>query len=79
MSFDMNRCKKGDKLVSVHGTILEYVGKTGPREYPHRVKYPDNQGEGTRADDGHVFRFNRLPEDEDIAGFAPKETGRKRR
>lgn len=68
-SFDMRKCNPGDKLVSVHGTILEYVSKTGPSQYPHTVMYPSG-GFGTRTDDGHVFQHKHLKEDEDIIGFA---------
>lgn len=69
MAFDMNQCVVGSKLVSVHGTILTYLGKNGPLAYPHRVRYPDGS-EGTRTDDGYVFKTRRLPTDEDITGFA---------
>ena len=70
--FDMNQCKPGDKLISVHGMILEYVGHDGSCHYPHIVKYP-NGSTGSRCDDGFVFYNKRLPEDENIIGFAPKD------
>ena len=68
MAFDMNQCKAGDKLLSCHGNILEYVG-TDERftAYRHIVKYPDG-GQGTRTDDGQTFVNRKMPEDEDIVG-----------
>lgn len=69
--FDMNQCKPGDKLLSCHGEVFTYLGKDGPAEYPHRVRYPGSPAEGTRTDDGQVFAKNKQPEDHDIIGFAP--------
>jgi hypothetical protein len=64
---DLRNCKPGDKLLTVHGTILEYVGPL-PEEhfYDHEVKYPDGSA-GTRTHNGQVFRNKRMFEDEDIA------------
>lgn len=65
---DLNKCKKGDKLLSKHGTILTYVMKLDPRYYySHVVRYP-NGSSGTRIDDGHVYKNpkQRLDSDEDI-------------
>lgn len=68
---DLRNCKKGDKLLSKHGIILEYVGPLPEGHYyDHEVKYPDDStfkgSMGTRTHDGHVFRKNRQPEDHDI-------------
>lgn len=70
MSFDMNRCEPGDKLISCHGVVLTYVG-IDERLVPfrHKVKYPDGAGV-SRADDGSVFLEKKLPTDQDIIGFA---------
>lgn len=69
MSFNMNDCKVGDKLVSCHGMILTYVGLTSCDKFRHRVQYP-NGSFGSRTDDGQVFTHSKLPEDHDIVGFA---------
>lgn len=69
--FDMNQCKPGDKLKSKHGLILEYIGIDETQApYRHRVRYPAPLGEGTRLDNGMVFKNRPLPEDHDIVGFA---------
>lgn len=70
MSFDMNLCVKGDKLISCHGDIFIYDGLNDCPcgIYNHRVIYP-NGTTGTRDDDGQVFQKNKLPEDHDIVGF----------
>ena len=70
--FDMMQCKPGDKLLTSHGVILEYLGRSSSREYPHSVLYPDGS-HGTRCNDGFVFANRRLPEDEDVIGFADKQ------
>jgi hypothetical protein len=68
--FDMNKCSKGDKLLSTHGTVLEYVGIDGRQSpYRHVVKYP-NGALGSRTDSGEVFIKNKMEIDEDIIGFA---------
>lgn len=54
MSVDLRQCKPGDKLLTQHGTILEYVGpnkKYFREEYPHSVRYPDG-ATGSRTDNG---------------------------
>ena len=64
---DLNKCKRGDKLLTSQGLILTYVVKL-PKEhyYDHAVKYPDG-AIGGRTDDGHVYRGMRLPSvDQDI-------------
>lgn len=69
---DLNTCVAGQKLVSCHGLVLEYVGKTVSKKYPHKVKYPDGSF-GTRSDDGQVFIENKLATDHDIAEILEKE------
>ena len=72
---DLKKCKQGDILISKHGSILEYVGLSKTQNhYPHEIKYLYKDGKinngklgnGTRNDDGTVFKRNRKPEDEDI-------------
>lgn len=41
MGFDMNQCKKGDKLVCRDGVVAEYVGKDSHTTYPHNVMVKD--------------------------------------
>ena len=67
MTVDLNTCKPGDKLLSSHGLELTYIKKlTEDNYYDHLVRYP-NGSEGTRTNDGYVFRTNRKPEiDHDI-------------
>ena len=69
MSFNMNSCKPGDKLISRHGMIFEYVSRSNKDPYPHVVRYPDGSM-GTRCDDGKVAEWRPLPTDHDIVGFA---------
>lgn len=74
MAIDLRNCKPGDKLLSIHGTILEYVGPNPYGKYfPHLVKYPDGSS-GTRTHDGHVFNKKHLPEDEDIVEILPPDS-----
>jgi hypothetical protein len=78
MSFDMNQCKPGDKLISTHGVILTYVEKKEEPDFPHIVRYPEGEefkgSLGSRTEEGYVFDKRRLPEDHDIIGFAPEES-----
>lgn len=62
---DLRTCKPGDKLLSKHGMVLEYVEHLPDAYFPHIVKYPDGAF-GSRCDDGHVFAKKRLEEDHDI-------------
>ena len=62
---DLLKCHHGDILISKHGVILTYEEYLPRLTYPHQVRYPDNS-QGSRTDDGHVFKFKRLPSDEDI-------------
>lgn len=68
--FDMKKCRPGDRLITVHGLLLEYVKHRPNDIFPHLVEYTDgSKGQGTRTDEGFVFRKKRLPEDEDIVCF----------
>lgn len=64
---DLNKCTKGDRLLSSLGLVLTYVRKCTEGEYgDHVVKYPDGS-QGMRFNDGYVYQFNRLPNyDHDI-------------
>ena len=62
---DLRKCKPGDKLLSKHGNVLEYVEYKPSNTYPHFIKYPDGSL-GTRLDNGWVFGKKRMEEDEDI-------------
>jgi len=61
---DLRNCRKGDKLLTKQGKIVTYVGPYH-EPYPHQIEY-EGGGFGTRTDDGHVYKYNRLPSDEDI-------------
>lgn len=68
---DLNTCVAGQKLKSKHGLILTYVGKLPAGNYfDHEVKYPDDS-QGTRTNDGFVFRKNRMDADHDIVEILP--------
>ena len=46
---DLNLCKEGDKLKTIHGTILTYICKLPPGSYyEHKIQYPDGSF-GTRT------------------------------
>ena len=72
MKLDLNQCKPGQKLKSVHGMILTYITKGNDLDFPHIVSYP-NKSTGSRTDDGQVFRKSKMPEDHDIAEILPIE------
>jgi hypothetical protein len=76
-ALDLRTCKPGDKLLSIHGEILEYVGVIGG-DYPHEIRY-SNGSRGTRLDNGWCFRKNRLPTDHDIAAILPNGDSATRR
>lgn len=68
MSVDLRNCVKGDKLISKHGMVLEYVGVTPTGHYyDHFVQYPDGS-KGSRTNDGSTYRnlSARLETDHDI-------------
>lgn len=84
MKVDLSKCKKGDILISKHGAILRYLEPLNPEKdyYDHRVKYLwidgfTSLGEGTRNNDGTVFKHNRRDEDHDIVQVIPLETFKK--
>ena len=68
MEIDLRNCKEGDILISKHGTKLKYVKPLPEEDYfDHEVSYEEKgRGNGTRTNEGWVFRKKRLPEDEDI-------------
>jgi hypothetical protein len=58
---DLRECEPGDKLLTSHGLVLEYVKANSASDfYPHTIKYPDG-GMGTRNDDGTVYANKRKP------------------
>lgn len=68
MVIDLRECKRGDKLRSVHGEILTYIGPLPEDDYyDHRVQY-SNGSYGSRIHDGHVYRNpkSRMECDHDI-------------
>ena len=76
--FDMNQCKPGDLLESIHGAKLEYVGlrRCGIDVFTHSVNYLMIDGKdiappapGTRTAEGWMYRNRPLPEDHDVKGF----------
>lgn len=67
---DLRNCVPGQKLVLKHGELATYMGKSNSVEYPHLIKYPPNN-EGTRIDDGHVFRISQKPDDNDVVAVIP--------
>ena len=75
--FDMNQCKVGDLLESIHGAKLEYLGKNDSNyDFPHRVRYLHIPGEnvnlgneGSRSNEGWTYTIKPLPMDHDIKGF----------
>lgn len=86
MKVDLRNCKKGDILISKHGAILEYLAPL-PEEhyYDHSVKYlwldgvlnEGQLGNGTRNDDGSVFKSKRLDTDHDIVAVIPAKIFKK--
>lgn len=65
-SVDLSKCSEGDILISKHGLELTYLRPEQKGSYyDHRVRYEDGS-EGTRTNDGYVFKRNRLPGDHDI-------------
>jgi hypothetical protein len=71
---DLNTCKKGDILISKQGVKLKYVKPLDSNilYYDHEVAYLNKRkGRGTRTNDGHVFRHNRMDSDEDIVKIIP--------
>jgi hypothetical protein len=71
---DLRTCKPGDILISKFGLRLEYVKALDESNYyDHEVKYlKEGLGNGTRTHNGWVFRYKRLPSDEDIVEIIRK-------
>lgn len=70
MSFDMNQCKKGDKLICRDGIVVEYEKLIGGFMYPHKVKYESGHY-GTRTDTGLFYLIE--GDNKDIIGFYKEE------
>lgn len=77
---NLKGCKKGDILISRHGAILRYVKPLKEEDYyDHEVEYvyldgnlnKGSLGNGTRNDDGSVFKKNKMPLDHDIVEIIP--------
>jgi len=67
MKVNLNKCKKGDVLISVHGKAFIYDGKIVGHNFPHQITDALNTKLlHSRTDDGQVFRNNKLPADHDI-------------
>ena len=66
---DLRFCEPGDKLLSCHGEILEYVEFIGGK-YPHKIRYK-NGSYGTRLDNGQVS-IRPLSTDHDIVRILKK-------
>lgn len=66
IEIDLNTCKPGDVLVSVHGHAFIYSHKEPDHAFPHKIKDALNDEPGSRIDNGQVFAKNRMPEDHDI-------------
>lgn len=63
----LNKCKKGDVLISKHGKAFIYSHYDKSRPYPHVIfDALDEKMESTRITSGHVFKNNRLETDHDI-------------
>ena len=82
MNIDLSICEKGDILISKHGAILKYISPL-PKEdyYDHEIEYlymPEfplktKLGNGTRTNEGFVFKNNRKEEDHDIVSIIKKD------
>jgi hypothetical protein len=73
-TIDLRKCEVGDILIGRSGAKLKYLGYTEGNPYPHNVKYlTPGLGNGSRTDEGFVFRFKRKDTDEDIVGIEPKK------
>lgn len=63
----LNKCKKGDILISKHNRAFIYSHKDKTRPYPHVIfDALTEKKECTRITSGHVFKNNRLETDDDI-------------
>lgn len=67
MKISLNKCKKGDILISKHNKAFIYSHKDKSRPYPHVIYDAlTEKMECTRITSGHVFKNNRLETDDDI-------------
>ena len=69
LKVDLNRCKKGDILITRHGKKCTYNYKDDSiNPFPHRIIYPNSKSHGSRTDDGYVWgnEIQRNERDEDI-------------
>jgi hypothetical protein len=71
VELDLKNARPGDKLLTVHGTVLTYIRYEPTAYYPHIVEY-ENGSRGSRMDNGQVFKNNRLPTDEDVVAIMRK-------
>lgn len=75
MVIDLNKCDKGDILISSQGMILEYVSPTPYLHFTyldHVIKYIDSDILVTRTNDGFVFA-NRQLSDNNIVKIIKKQ------
>lgn len=74
--FDMNQCKKGDKLVCRDGSIVEYSGICNSIVYPHRVMVkPIGESAWIMSVTSYGHQVIGIDRNNDIIGFY-KEEGR---
>lgn len=73
MSFDMNQCKKGDKLVCRDGVVAEYVGKQSHHLFTHKIMVKDlhNDWQMSTTNTGECFHYK--TSSHDIIGFYKEE------
>jgi hypothetical protein len=62
---DMNKCRKGTRMLSNKGRIFAYVRRDTDLVFPHLIMNEDGNIV-SRTDEGWVYRNNPLPGDEDI-------------
>jgi hypothetical protein len=84
---DLSQCKYGDILLCKTGAIIKYIRPTSKDEinnyYDHVIEYlfipnenkvvDSNHNDGTRTNDGFVFRKNRLETDHDVVAIIELE------
>ena len=84
---DLSQCKYGDILLCKTGAILKYIRPTDKNKtesyYDHIIEYlfipnenkvvNSNYNDGTRTNDGFVFRKNRMETDHDVVVIIDKE------
>lgn len=64
---DLSTCNEDDLLITSRGGIVRYVKALNSEidYYDHEIMYSDGS-RGTRTNDGHVMRNNRLETDANI-------------